>query len=194
MKGSHRQLLAFAQANGLIRSRDLNNLGVPRTALAEMLELGCLVKITRGLYTLPEHTISEHQTLSEISYKYPNTIICLLSALRFHNLTTQSPPDVWVAIPNKSRAPKIDYPPLRVVWFSGLALQEGIEKYNISGINIQITNIPRTVMDCFKYRNKIGLDVAIEALNESWHQHLVNMEIYGCTLTCFVSPTLCDHI
>jgi len=93
-----------------------------------------------------------------------------------HDLTTQSPFEVWLAIPNKARAPKMDYPPLRVVRFSGAALTDGIEEHQIDGVTVRVTNVARTVADCFKFRNKIGLDVALEALQESWRAKRVTMD------------------
>jgi predicted transcriptional regulator of viral defense system len=111
-----------------------------------------------------------------VARKHPKAIVCLLSALRFHELTTQSPFEVWLAIPNKARAPRFDYPPLRIVRFSGSLLNEGIEEHTIDGVPVRITSVARTVADCFKYRNKIGLDVALEALREAWKARRVGMD------------------
>ena len=99
---------------------------------------------------LPDRPASEHTTLAEVASKHPNTLVCLLSALQFHGLTTQSPFEVWVAIANKARAPKMDYPPLRVVRFSGDALTEGVEKHAVDGVTVQVTSVAKTVADCFK--------------------------------------------
>ena len=114
--------------------------------------------------------------LAEVARKHPQAIVCLLSAMRFHSLTTQSPFDVWLAIPNKARAPRIDYPPLRIVRFSGPLLAEGVEEHSIDGVPVRITGIARTVADCFKYRKKIGLDVALEALREAWKGKRAGMD------------------
>ncbi len=102
-----------------------------------------------------------------MALRHPRAVVCLLSALRFHELTTQAPFEVWLAIPNKARPPRLDYPPLRVVRFSDSGLTEGVEEYEIDGVPVRITGIARTVADCFKYRNKIGLDVALEALKDA---------------------------
>jgi predicted transcriptional regulator of viral defense system len=120
--------------------------------------------------------MSAHGSLSEVASKYPQGIVCLLSALRVHELTTQSPFEVWLAIPNKARVPKVDYPPLRIVRFSGKALTEGIEEHVIDGVTVRVSNVARTVVDCFKFRNKIGLDVALEALREAWDKKRVRMD------------------
>ncbi|WP_246535043.1 type IV toxin-antitoxin system AbiEi family antitoxin domain-containing protein [Methylomonas paludis] len=108
--------------------------------------------------------------------KHPQAIVCLLSALRFHDITTQSPFEVWLGIPNKARAPRMDYPPLRIVRISGAALIEGVEEHRVDGVPVRVTNIARTVADCFKYRNKIGLEVALEALQESVREKGVTMD------------------
>ena len=123
--------------------------------------------------------------------KHPQAIICLLSALRFQDLTTQSPFEVWLAIPNKARAPKMDYPPLRIVRFSGDALTDGVEQYAIDGVPVRVTNEARTVADCFKFRNKIGLDVALEALQEAWRAKRVSMdELWRYATLCRVANVM----
>ena len=119
------------------------------------------------------------------------SIVCLLSALRVHDLTTQSPFEVWLAIPNKARAPKMDYPPLRIVRFSGAALTDGIEEHRIDGVTVRVTNVARTVADCFKFRNKIGLDVAMEALQEAWRAKRVSMdELWRYASLCRVANVM----
>jgi len=126
-----------------------------------------------------------------VARKHPQAIICLLSALRFHDLTTQSPFEVWLAIPNKARAPKMDYPPLRVVRFSGAALTRGIEAHVIDGVPVRVTSVARTVADCFKFRNKIGLDVALEALQEAWRTRRFNMdELWRYATLCRVANVI----
>ena len=125
---------------------------------------------------MPDRPISEHTTLAEVASKHPDVLICLLSALRFHELTTQSPFEVWIAIPNKARAPKMEYPPLRIVRFSGAALTEGDETHTVEGVTVRVTSVAKTVVDCFKFRNKIGLDVALEALRDAWNAKRVTMD------------------
>jgi len=141
-----------------------------------MVKAGILVHIARGLYTLPNRTITENETIVHLATKYPQGIICLLSALRFYEVGTQAPFEVWFAIPNKARPPVMDYPPLRVIRFSGDALTDGINVHVIDGLNIRITSLARTIVDCFKFRNKIGIDVALESLRECWQNKRVSMD------------------
>ncbi len=176
MENSTQAILKLASERGLIRTRDLMEYGLPRIGLTRLVRQGLLVRVARGLYAHTDRRVSEHSTLVEAIRKYPQGLVCLLSALRVHHLTTQSPFEIWLAIPNKARAPKLEYPPLRIVRFSALALKEGIEEHQIDGVTVRVTNIARTVIDCFKFRNKIGLDVAIEALHEAWQSKRVKMD------------------
>lgn len=176
MQSANQQILDLARSQGLIRPRDVSERGLPRVALTRLVREGQLVRIGRGLYALPDRQTSEYGSLAEVASKYPGGIVCLLSALRVHELTTQSPIEVWLAIPHKGRAPKMDYPPLRIVRFSGNALTEGVEEHLIDGVTVKVSNIARTVVDCFKFRNKIGLDVALEALREAWDSKRISMD------------------
>jgi predicted transcriptional regulator of viral defense system len=176
MKSAGQQILDIAHSQGLIRPRDISARGLPRVALTRLVREGRLIRIGRGIYALPDRQTSEHSSLAEVASKYPEGIVCLLSALRVHDLTTQSPFEVWLAIPHKGRAPKMDYPPLRIVRFSGKALTEGIEERVIDGVTVRVSNVARTVVDCFKFRNKIGLDVALEALRDAWDNKRVDMD------------------
>lgn len=162
------KLIELARSQGLIRPRDLPALDVPRVSLTRAVRHGQLERVGRGLYGLPGREVSAHGSLAEVARKVPKGVVCLLSALRFHGLTTQAPFEVWLAIENKAIAPKLDYPPLRIVRFSGAALTEGVEERVVDGVRVRVTGIAKTVADCFKYRNKIGLDVALEALREAW--------------------------
>lgn len=162
------KLLDLVRARGLVRSCDLTPLGIPRVALTRAVRRGQLERVGRGLYGLTERPVSAHGTLAEVARRVPKGVVCLLSALRFHDLTTQAPFEVWLAIANKAATPKLDYPPLRLVRFSGAALTEGVEEHVVDGVTVRVTGVAKTVVDCFKYRNKIGLDVALEALREAW--------------------------
>lgn len=191
MDTHHPQILTLASEHGLIRPRDLAPLGLPRVALTRLVRQGLLTRVGRGLYAHPDRTVSEHASLAEVARKHPQAIVCLLSALRVHNLTTQSPFEVWLAIPNKARAPKLAYPPLRIVRFSGAALTEGIEDHQIDGVTVRVTSVERTVADCFKFRNKIGVDVAMEALREAWMGKRVHMdELWRCATLCRVANVM----
>lgn len=191
MANSHQAILDLAAARGLIRPRDLAERGLPTVALTRLVRQGRLQRVGRGLYALPDRPISEHNALAEVARKHPQAIICLLSALRFHDLTTQSPFEVWLAIPNKARSPKMDYPPLRIMRFSGAALTHGVEDHVVDGVSVRVTSVARTVADCFKFRNKIGLDVALEALQEAWRTKRVNMdELWRYATLCRVANVM----
>ena len=168
MSTTTQRLLDYANTRGLVRPMDLIQHGIPRVALTRAVQSGQLERVSRGLYALPGRTVSAHGSLAEVARRVPKGVVCLLSALRFHDLTTQAPFEVWLAIDNKAGTPKLDYPPLRIVRFSGAALTEGVEEHVIDGVTVRVTDVAKTVADCFKYRNKIGLDVALEALREAW--------------------------
>lgn len=195
METSPQAILDLARKRGLIRPRDLEPLGLPRVTLTRLVRQGALTRVARGLYALPDRSISEHTALAEVARKHPKAIVCLLSALRFHELTTQSPSEVWLAIPNKARAPRIDYPPLRIVRFSSPLLAEGVEEHSIDSVPVRITSVAKTVADCFKYRNKIGLDVALEALREAWSEKRVSMdEVWRYARMCRVANVMRPYL
>lgn len=170
------QLLDLVKSRGLITTHDLVVAGIPRVSLTRAVRRGQLDRLGRGVYGLPGRSVSEHGTLAEVSLRVPKAVVCLLSALRFHELTTQAPFEVWLAIDNKAVAPRIDYPPLRIVRFSGAALTDGVEEHLIDGVSVRVTSVAKTVADCFKFRNKIGLDVALEALREAWYRKRMTSE------------------
>lgn len=174
---SHADLiLDLAKSNGLLRSRDVAAVGASRAALASLTDQGRLLKVGRGLYVLPGQQGTEHDTFVEVSARNNHGVICLLSALRFHELTTQQSSDVWLAIPHKAHAPRFDYPPLRIVRMSGKSMTEGVELADVAGTQVRVFGVAKTVADCFKFRNKIGLDVALEALREAWSDKRVTMD------------------
>jgi predicted transcriptional regulator of viral defense system len=148
---------------GPFRARDA---GISRVALGRLAKAGDLERIGRGVYALPRAKVTEHHTLVQAAVRVPHGVICLLSALRFHEMTTQSPHEVWMAIGVKARKPTVGWPSLRIVRFSGTAFTFGIEKHVIENVTVRITSREKTVADCFKYRNKLGLDVALEALRD----------------------------
>ncbi len=176
MAKSHQTILDLAAERGLVRPRDLTERGLPTVVLTRLVRQRRLQRVGRGLYALPGRPVSELSTLAQVARKHPRAIVCLLSALRFHEFTTQSPFEVWLAVPNKGRAPKMDYPPLRIVRFSGAALTHGVEDHVVDGVSLRVTGVASTVADCFKFRNKIGLDVALEALKEAWRAKRASMD------------------
>jgi predicted transcriptional regulator of viral defense system len=195
MKTSMDKLLALARDAGLIRARDLATLGIARVTLTRAVRSGQLERVGRGLYGLKTRPVSAHGTLAEVARRVPNAVICLLSALRFHGLTTQAPFEVWVAIASKAAAPKVDYPPLRLVRLSGAALSEGVEQSVVDGVPIRVTGVAKTVADCFKFRNKIGLDVALEALREAWREkRMTSDDIWHYAKICRVANVMRPYL
>jgi len=176
MEAASVSLFDLAQGKALLRPSDAVARGHSRLYLAQLARRGLVHKVSRGLYALPQRKASEFASLAEVASKHPQALVCLLSALAFHGLTTQAPFEVWIAVDNKARAPQMPYPPLRIARFSGSALTEGGELHNIEGVPVKITSVPKTIADCFKYRNKIGLDVAMEALKEAWSAKRVSMD------------------
>jgi predicted transcriptional regulator of viral defense system len=160
----------------ILRPRDLDTHGIPREYLIRLFRKGLVNRVGRGLYTPLHADVSEHYNFAEACKKIPAGVICLFSALRFHSLTTQAPSEVWIAIDGKARHPRESGLPIRVVRFSGDALHAGIEEHIIEGVKVRVYNPAKTVADCFKYRNKIGLDVALEALKESWRERRCTMD------------------
>lgn len=174
---THEQaVLALAERRPLLRARDLADQALPTVVLSRLVAAGKLERITRGVYSLPGRALSEHRSLAEAALRVPRGAVCLLSALRVHGIGTQAPFEVWMAIPHHSPTPRLDQPALRVVRMSGAALTEGIEPIVIDGVEVPVFNAAKTVADCFKYRNKIGLDVALEALRDGWSQRKLSMD------------------
>ena len=159
--------LKLAEQRGVLRARDLRDQAIPAVILSRLVDSGQLTRISRGLYTLPTRTPSEQHQLAEVAARSPTAVYCLLTALRFHGITTQNPHELWIALPNKSRSPRIEYPPLRTVRYSGDALTQGIEVHTVDCVTVKVYSIAKTIADCFKFRNKIGIDVALEALRET---------------------------
>ena len=151
---------------GAVRARDATAEGVSRKRLATLTRGGAFERVGRGLYVPTAAKITEHHSLVEAAARVPHGVVCLLSALRFHGIGTQNPHEVWLAIDVKAWKPVADWPPLRIVRFSGVALTYGVEVHKLEGVDVRITSREKTVADCFKYRNKIGLDVGLEALRE----------------------------
>jgi predicted transcriptional regulator of viral defense system len=156
---------------GVARPVDLEAKGISRAQLYDRVRKGLVIRQGRGLYVVREHAYSSEHALVQVAKRVPNGVFCLLTALRFHGLTTQSRSEVWVALPEKARKPNLGYPRLRVARFSGAALTEGIETRRREGVEIRVYSAAKTVADCFKYRNKVGIDVAVEALRDFSRKH-----------------------
>ena len=167
MTSAERQIRSLLRRAGTARSRDLVAAGITRSQLSRMVAAGQVVRVSRGLYALADYQSGEHGALVTVAKRAPGVVFCLLTALRMHELTTQAPFEVWIAIGNKDHPPRLDYPPLRTVRFSAAALAAGVETRRVDGVHVNVTSVAKTVADCFKFRNKIGLDVALEALREA---------------------------
>jgi len=167
-QGVSEQILAILKQEGVLRPRDLDAYHIPRRYLSRLYQKGLLDRSSRGLYIAAGTEMSERQSIVEVSKRIPAGVVCLLSALSIHGLTTQSPFEVWLAIDPKARRPQLHDLPLRIARFSGDALTDGVEYHQIDGVKVPVYSPAKTVADCFKYRNKIGLDIAIEALKDGW--------------------------
>jgi predicted transcriptional regulator of viral defense system len=161
------RVVELAKINGVLRPRDLDAHGIARQYLRLAEQQGLVVRSGRGLYSVADAEITEFHSLAEVAKRIPRGVICLISALSFHNIGTQIPHVVWIAIGEKDRRPILDYPPIKTVRFSAPSLEFGRESREIEGVPAQVFSIAKTVADCFKYRNKLGLDVALEALREA---------------------------
>jgi predicted transcriptional regulator of viral defense system len=184
-------LTMLARRKHVLRARDLDEIGIPRNYLLRLVQRGTLERVGRGLYAAPNANITEHQSLLEAALRVSNGVICLLSALRFHGLTTQSPFEVWVAIDRKDWKPRFTSPPVRVVRFSGSAFTFGVSVHKIGGVKLRVFDPAKTVADCFKYRHKIGLDVALEALRDCYRQKKATIDqIWEAAKVCRVSNVM----
>lgn len=168
--------LKLARRRQGVTWRDLAAAGIHSQVLSRLVAEGKLERIARGLYRPPEQSISEHHGLAIAGAAVPNGVVCLLSALQYHGVGTQLPSAVWMAIDRRARRPALRYPPLRIVRYTGEALTEGVRSHVIEGRAVKIYSVAKTLADCFKYRNKIGLDVALEALREAWRARRFNMD------------------
>ena len=174
---THEQaVLALARQRSLLRARDLAEHQLPTIVLSRLVTAGKLERVARGVYSLPGRRLSEHRSLAEVALRVPRGVVCLLSALRVHEIGTQAPFEVWLAIPHRAPVPRLDRPAVRAVRMSGSALSEGVERILVEGVEVPVFNAAKTVADCFKYRNKIGLDVALEALRDGWTQRKLTMD------------------
>jgi predicted transcriptional regulator of viral defense system len=196
MMDSYRErTLGLMQQRGALRPRDLDVYGIPRHYLHLLSREGSVQRVGRGLYVPAALDPSEHHTLAEACARVPSGVVCLLSALRFHGVTTQNPFRVWMALEEKAWQPRVDHPPLRFVRFSGDAWTHGVERHVVEGVPVRVYSVAKTVADCFKYRNKIGIDVAVEALRDVWRERRATVdEIWraaaACRMTRVITPYL----
>ena len=158
-----------------VTAREISEAGIHRQVVSRLVAAGQIEREVRGVYRLPAQPITEHHGLAMAAASVPQGTICLLSALQFHGIGTQLPFEIWIAVDRRSRRPALKYPPLRVFRYSGPALTEGVERHRIEGHEVRVYGVAKTLADCFKYRNKIGLDVALEALREAWRARQFTM-------------------
>jgi predicted transcriptional regulator of viral defense system len=188
-------ILKVIKEVGIVRPVDLTKHGVRREQMYRLHKRGLVERIGRGLYVLPQANITENRSVAEACKKVPRGVICLLSALRLHGLTTQNPFEVWMAIDRKARLPKPESPKFRFVRYSGDALTAGVEVRRIEQVPVRVYGVAKTVVDCFKYRNKIGLDVALEALRECRRGHAAGMdELWRYAKICRVANVMRPYL
>lgn len=177
MPATHLQkTLKLARRRQGVTAREIAAAGIHRQVLTRMVESGELERVARGMYRMPEHSITEHHGLVLACSAVPEGVVALLSALQYHGIGTQLPSEVWIAIDRRARRPALKYPPLRVLRYTGEALTEGVEVHSEEGQTIRVYSVAKTLADCFKYRNKIGIDVALESLREAWRTRSFKMD------------------
>lgn len=162
------QVLRLAKLRRLLRARDLTAHGLPTVALTRLVQAGKLERLARGMYGLPGASVSEHRSLAEVALRVPKGVVCLLSALRVHSIGTQAPFEVWLALPHRAAVPRLAQPQLRIVRMSDRSLGDGVQHIKVDGVAVPVFSAAKTVVDAFRFRNKIGVDVAIEALRDGW--------------------------
>jgi predicted transcriptional regulator of viral defense system len=187
--------LQLVKQQGMVRPRDLAERDIPPDYLDRLYRRDLIDRVARGVYAWPEAEVTEHHSLAEAARQVRRGIVCLLSALRFHGLTTQSPHEVWLALPPKAWSPRVQYPRLRVMRFSGPALNEMVEDHQIEGVHVKVYSAAKTVADCFKFRNKVGLDVALEALRDCWRARRATMdEIWAAARICRMTNVMRPYL
>jgi predicted transcriptional regulator of viral defense system len=187
--------LELVRAAGVLRPRELDAHGIPRQYLRILRDRGAAEQVGRGLYVPADAAWTEHHGLAEAAKRVPHGVVCLLSALRFHGLTTQAPFEVWMAVERSAWKPRPRDLPLRVVRFSGEAFSSFVEENEIEGVRVRVYSPAKTVADCFKYRNKIGVDVAIEALRDAWREGRVTMdELWEAAGVCRVRNVMRPYL
>ena len=170
------QVLKIAKEQGFIKANDLEQKGISRNYLYVLHKEERLTKLDNGLYVLSNYPYTEHSEIAGICKRYPSAVICLISSLDYYNLTTQIPHKIWIALPRGTWHPKLKFPPLNVRSLSGETYSFGITEIKMQGVNIKVYSAAKTIADCFRFRNKIGLDVAIEALKDAWRSQIASVD------------------
>jgi len=188
------EVLRIARQKGVFRLSEATASGIHPEYIRRLASLGQLDRVGRGLYALPTLQPTEHHTLVEVAKRVPRSVFCLLTALRFHRLGTQNPREVWIAIDRRAGRPRVDFTPVRIVRVSGSVLADGIDHVTVERARIQITSPARTVADCFKFRNKIGIDVAIEALRDYLRKRLPEKDLWQYAEVCRVRKVMYPYL
>ncbi|HKO51388.1 MAG TPA: type IV toxin-antitoxin system AbiEi family antitoxin domain-containing protein [Polyangiaceae bacterium] len=186
--------IKLLRAAGVLRLRDFAEAGVAKAAVLRLADAGKLERIGRGLYALPGREVGESEALVQVAKRVPEGVVCLLTALSFHNLTDQNPSQVWLAIDRKARRPRLDWPPLEVVWWSHEVLSFGVMTKTIGGVVLRVTSPAKTVADCLKYRHKLGTDVAVQALRDYRRGRRSIDELFAAARFCRVERTLRGYL
>jgi len=189
------RIMEVARQQGAIRLRDLTGKGIHPESVRRLANRGVLTRIGWGLYMPSNADLTSQHTLAEAAKRIPNAVVCLLSALQLHGIGTQNPRQVWLALDRKARLPKVGNLPVRFVRFSGPALSEGIDQRVFEGVQVRVYSPAKTVADCFKYRNKIGLDVALEALRECRRERKCSVdELWHFARICRVANVMRPYL
>jgi predicted transcriptional regulator of viral defense system len=176
MNAIDRAIKVFREHHGILRTQQAIRYGIAPRTLYHMRDSGVILCESRGLYRLADTELNSNTDLIQVHLRIPKAVICLISALSFHNLTIQIPHQVYIGLPTDAEKPRLEYPPLRIFWLSPMVYATGIENYELDGISVKIYGIEKTIADCFKFRNKIGIDVALEALREYRKRDGFNVE------------------
>ncbi len=185
----------FRKHGGMMRMADAVQAGIHRATLYSMRDSGILEQLSRGLYRLANSPPLANPDLVTVALRVPRGVVCLVSALALHDLTTQIPHEVWLAVPRDSEPPRVDYPPIRVFRFASQAFAAGVETRDMDGTKVRVYSREKTLADCFKYRNKIGLDTAVEALKRYKQQGRINAEaVMQQAQTCRVANVMRPYL
>ena len=192
---TRRAIDSFRERGGVLRTRDAFAAGIHPRTLYRLRDDGVIEQVSRGVYRLAEMPPLAYPDLVTVALRVPRAVICLISALAYHDATSEVPHEVHIALPRRTKPPRLDHPPLRVFWFSGAAMSEGIETVEVDGVEARVYDLPKTVVDCFRFRNKLGLDVAIDALNRAVHDNKVRpAELLRYARLCRIESVILPYL
>lgn len=188
-------ILSLLEDTSVIRVRDVIEAGIHPEVLRRMHSRGRIERVARGMYRKTGAPIGPYQSLIEVQKKMPNAVMCLLTALRYHEVGTQSPREVWIALPHETRMAKMQHPRIRTVRFSGAAYTSGIETRTVGGIELKVYSVAKTIADCFKFRNKIGTNIAVEALRDAYRdKKFIPDELWRYAKICRVTRVMQPYL